>query len=76
MDAQNLLSKLAGKKEAYKAMEAKTGFFNFTQKASIGLALEIIDEVIDDLEEISGIKAPVKSEREKVVQIQHRQVAR
>ena len=76
MDAQNLLSKLAGKKEAFETMEAKTGFFHFSQKASIGLALEIIDEVIDELEEVSGIKVPVKQEHEKLVQIQHRQVAR
>ncbi|MBC3798472.1 hypothetical protein [Acetobacterium tundrae] len=76
MDVQNLLSKLTGKKEAYKTMEAKTGFFNFSQKASIGLALEIIDEVIEELEEVSGIKAPAKPEHRKVVHIDNQRMVR
>ncbi|MEA4805128.1 hypothetical protein [Acetobacterium wieringae] len=76
MDAQNLLCKLAGKKEAYTAMSEKTKFFNFIQKGSIGVAIKLIDEMITDLEEVSGLQAPVKGTNDKVVQIQHRRVAR
>lgn len=78
MDAQNLLCKLAGKKEAYTAMSEKTRFFNFIQKGSIGVAIELIDEMITDLEEVSGLQAPVqvKGASDKVVQIQHRRIAR
>lgn len=76
MDAQNLLCKLAGKKEAYTAMNEKTKFFNFIQKGSIGVAIKLIDEMITDLEEVSGLQAPVKGANDKVVQIQHRRIAR
>lgn len=76
MDMQNLLCKLAGKKEAYTAMNEKTKFFSFIQKGSIGVAIKLIDEMIVDLEEVSGLQAPGKSDSDKVVQIQHRRIAR
>ena len=73
MDMQNLLCKLAGKKEA---IQANTNTWDLLRNSYNKGVLAVLDEVIDELEEVSGIKAPVKQERDKVVQIQHRQVAR
>jgi hypothetical protein len=76
MDMQNILCKLAGKKDAFAAMEEKTSFWNFKQKGYIEGVLDDLEEVIKELEISTGLRAPVKRQDDKVVQIQHRQVVR
>lgn len=73
MDMQNLLCKLAGKKEA---IQANTNTLDLLRNSYNKGVLAVLDEVIGELEEVSGIKAPIKQEHDKLVQIQHRQVAR
>jgi hypothetical protein len=73
MDMQNLLSKLAGKKEA---IEANTNTWDLFRNSYNKGVLNVLDEVINDLEAISGLQAPVKQKNDKVVQIQHRRIAR
>lgn len=73
MDMQNLLCKLAGKKEA---IEANTNTWDLFRNSYNKGVLNVLDEVIGDLEAISGLQAPVKGASDKVVQIQHRRIAR
>lgn len=69
MDMQSLLSKLAGKKEA---IEANTNTWDLLRNSYNKGVLSILDEVIVELEEVSGIKAPVKQEHRKVIPMNQR----
>lgn len=73
MDMQNLLCKLAGKKEA---IGANTNTWDLFRNSYNKGVLSVLDEVIGDLEVISGLQAPVKRDSDKVVQIQHRRMAK
>ncbi|MEO1815304.1 MAG: hypothetical protein ABGU93_06945 [Acetobacterium sp.] len=64
MDMQNLLCKLAGKQEAIKA---NTNTWDLLRNSYNKGVLNVLDEVIDDLETITGLKAPVKQENQNVV---------
>lgn len=73
---QNLLCKMAGKKEAYAAMKEKSKFWNFQLNGYIQGTLDCLEKDIEELEEASGLKAPVRQNGDNVVQIQHRRLAR
>ena len=73
MDMQNLLSKKKKKKEA---IEANTNTWDLFRNSYNKGVLNVLNEVITDLEAISGLQAPVKGTSDKVVQIQHRRIAR
>ena len=70
MDMQNLLCKLAGKKEA---IQANTNTWDLLRNSYNKGVLAVLDEVIGELEEVSGIKAPVKDSgkvNHRIVQMQ------
>jgi hypothetical protein len=73
MDMQNLLCKLAGKKEA---IEANTNTWDLLRNSYNKGVLSILDEVIEELETVSGMKAPTKQEHRKVVNIENRREVR
>jgi len=64
MDMQNLLSYLQVKKEA---TEENTKSWDLLKNAHNKGVLSVLSEVIEDLEEISGLKAPIKPANHKVV---------
>ncbi len=74
MDMQNHLFYLAGKRNAFKAMQDNSKFWQLRKNGYIDGVLDGLNEEIDSLERLTGLRAPIKDD--KVVPIQHRQVAR